>query len=514
MHRTAALAVLASLLLAPSALGDIVLLKDGRSIEDIKVRKDGDFYVLQYVHGDVRLPASEVKDAYIEVNGAFEPRTDEEREKVAQGLVPYEGKWMKKDQRDAAMKKKQEAKKKQIAELKAHSNWRDRYKASTANFTFEYTMTPDVAQGYMDLMEAYFKAFQKDWGIQKPPKLGKIPVCFYSDYPEFLRTSGAGYGVLAYYRFRKPLELDFFYDRYNPEVTKHIMFHEANHHLQHLIDLDFGYPHCFGEALAEYYGASTYDPVTKKLTIGLVQEGRLTEVLEDIRKKEFKKLEDYLSNKLGYEDYTWGWTFVHFMMSTPKYAPRFRKFFLSLAKGDVKRSPHEYFSDMRTVEGTEILATFRKSMGIADLPALEKEWYDYIQSTLKLTSERGFEEAGDAAWRNGQRLKAARFYKQALDAGSKSPSVHENYAEHLMRKPEGVDEAIALLKKAVGHDPLNASLYIALARAHRRKGADDPAAKDEAARMYGLAQDIDPDVVDEWALIEEALAEAGDDGGK
>jgi tetratricopeptide (TPR) repeat protein len=333
-------------------------------------------------------------------------------------------------------------------------------------------------------------------------------VCFYSNYPEFLRTSGGGYGVLAYYRFVQPLELDFFYDRYNPVVTQHIMFHEANHHLQHLIDLDFGYPHCFGEALAEYYGASTWDPATKKLTVGLVQEGRLTEVLEDIRKGEFKKLEDYLQNKLGYEDYTWGWSFVH-MMNTPKYAPRFRKFFLSLAKGDVKRS--QFRGDMRTVEGPEILATFKKTMGITDLAALEKEWYDYIQKTLKLTTERGFEEAGDAAWGNGQRLKAARFYKQALEAGSKSPTVHVNYAEHLQRKPEGVDEAIALLKKAVDYDPLNPSLYIALARAWRHKDGEDKAAKDEAARLYGLAQDIDPDCVDMSALIEEALAEAGGD---
>ena len=95
--------LLAALVLAP--LADIVVLKDGRSIEDIKIRRDGEFYVLQYVHGDVRLPASEVKDAFIEVNGAFEPRTDEEKEKVAQGLVPHKGKWVRKDQRDAAVKK-------------------------------------------------------------------------------------------------------------------------------------------------------------------------------------------------------------------------------------------------------------------------------------------------------------------------------------------------------------------------------------------------------------------------
>jgi tetratricopeptide (TPR) repeat protein len=496
--------LLAAALASPPARADIVVLKDGRSIENAKAVKDGDHYILSYPHGQVRVPASQVKDAYIESNGVFEPRNDEEKEKLAQGLVPHEGKWVKKEQRDAALRKKMEAKKKQIEEMKAHSLWRNRWKSASANFAFEYTMTPDVAQNYLELMEAYYKAFVKDWGIQKPTKLGKLTVCFYSDKKEFDRTSGLGGGVLAYYRFVPPLELNFFYDRYSPVFTEQVMFHETSHYLQHLIDLDFGYPHCLGEALAEYYGASRWDPATKKLTVGLVQEGRLTEVLEDVRKGEMKKLEDYLSNKLGYEDYTWGWSFVHFMMSTPKYSARFRKFFLSLAKGDVKRA--QFRGDMRTVEGPEILATFRKSMGISDLAALEAEWHDYIKNGLKLTTERGFEEAGDAAWRNGQTLKATRFYKLALEAGSKSPTVHMNYADILVNKQQ-VDEAIELLKKAVGYDPLNPQLYTALARAYRSK-PDDESARAEATRLYGLATDIDPDNVDMVALIEEALAGA------
>jgi tetratricopeptide (TPR) repeat protein len=506
--RAPALALL--LLAAPAALADSVVLKDGRAVEDVKVRQEGEFYVLQYAHGEVKVPAAAVKDAFIETSpGTFEPRTDEEKAKAAQGLVPFEGRWVRKEQRDALAKKRMEQKRKQIEELKAHREWRNRYRTQTQNFSFEYTITPDVAQNYMDLMEAYFKVFQKDWGIQRPPKLGKLTVCFYHDYDYFLQVSGAGHGVLAYYRFVQPLELNFFYDRYNPAFTEQVMFHEASHYLQHLMDLDFGFPHCLGEAMAEYYGASRWDPKTKKLTVGLVQEGRLTEVLEDVRKGEMRKLEDYLAGKLGYDDYTWGWSFVHYMMSTPKYAARFKRFFMGLPSGGAKRSAMG-IGGMRTVEGEAILEHFRKTMGVGDLKALEAEWHEYVKTGLKLTSERGLEEAGHAAWRNGQRIKARRFYKEALEKGSKSPEVHSNYAELLVSDGK-VDEAIALLGKAVDHDPLNGNLYLALSRAWRGKEGDD--AKKEARRLRLLAREVDPDSAGVFDFFDEEDDGAGDGGG-
>jgi tetratricopeptide (TPR) repeat protein len=512
-RRLAAAATLALGLLLPAgaAPADVVVLKDGRAIEGVEARQEGEEWILRFGHGEVRVPAASVKDAFIEKSpGAWEPRTDAEKEKFAQGLVPHEGKWVKKEQRAALLKKKADEKRKQIEDLKAHREWRNRYREETANFAFEYTITPDVAKDYMELMEAYFKVFQKEWGIQRPPKIGKLTVCFYHDYDYFIQVGGVFPGILAYYRFVPPLELNFFYDRYSPVFTEQVMFHEASHYLQHLIDLDFGYPHCFGEALAEYYGASRWDRATKKLTVGLVQEGRLTEVLEDIRRGTWHKLEDYLSNKLGYEDYTWGWSFVHFMMSTPKYAARFRKFFLSLARGsDVKRS--QFRGNMRTVEGPAILEAFRKSMGITDLAPLEKEWHEYIQNGLKITTERGFEEAGHAAWRNGQTIKAKRFYKEALEKGSRSPEVHANYADALLRDSK-VDEAVELLKKGVAFDPLNGRLYMALGNAVGMKEGEE--SKKESRRLRLLAREIDPDNVDWFDLADEDPPDAPPDDGK
>lgn len=506
---TVAAAMAAVLLAVPgAALADILVLKDGRSIEGVKLEKRDGSFLVRYPHGEITIPEADVKDAFIEQDGVFEPRNEEEMAKLEQGLVPFEGKWVRKDQRDAAVQKRQERKRRQIEELRAHQMWRNRWKSATQNFEFEYTIMPEVYENYAALMEAYFKEFAKDWGIRRPAKLGRLKVCFYHDYESFLQVGGAGRGVLAYYRFVEPLELNFYYDRYNPVETEQVMFHEASHYLQHLIDIDFGYPHCMGEAMAEYYGASRWDPEKKKLTTGLIQEGRLTEVMTDIQGGEMKRLEDYLSGRLGYDDYTWGWTFVHFMMSTPKYSSKFRRFFMALASAkDIKRVP--FTAGMKTVEGDEILDSFKRYMGVRDLDALEKEWHSYIKDTLKVSTERGYEEAGNAAWRNGQTLKATRFYKLALEKGSRSPSVHSNYATILMNKGQN-EEAVALLKKGTEYDPLNSRLWAALARATRRLGTDE--AKKEATRLSLLAQEIDPDNVDLIGLIEEALAEAGEGG--
>jgi hypothetical protein len=90
----------------------------------------------------------------------------------------------------------------------------------------------------MDLMETYYSVFTKQFGVARPPK-EKLKVCFYHDYETFLEVSGAPYGVLAYYRFVQPRELNFYYDRLRPDETTAIMFHEAQHYLSHLLDLKF-----------------------------------------------------------------------------------------------------------------------------------------------------------------------------------------------------------------------------------------------------------------------------------
>lgn len=503
--KSSALIVSLLLCLSVSVVADDLVLKDGRFFEDVKIQKVAGGYNLQYTNGVVFVPEALVKDCIMEGADGFVPRNEKEREMIEKGLVPFKGKWVTRKKRLSGLARSRELRKKKLEDLKLHREWMNRYVRKSKNFRFEYTIDPDIFDNLGDLMEVYYKYFTKFWKIRKPSGLGPLKICFYHDYDAFLQVSGASRGVLGYYRFRPidSLELNFFYDRIDPEFTIEVMFHETNHYLTHLIDINFSYPHNIGEAMAEYYGASKWDPKTKKMTVGGLLEGRLTEVITDIQGDEFCKLEDFLTNELGYQDYTWGWTFVHFMMSTKKYEKKFRRFFVALAKGkSVKR---ELNGSMKTVSGKEMLRVFKKMMKIKDLSALEKEWYAYIKREMKLTSHRGYEKAARAALGTGQRVRARRFFRMAIEKGSTNPATYLRYADTLTGA-DSREKAIGLVKRAIELDPFNAPAYSKLARF--MKTSD----KKESARLYALALEIDPDNTD--ILMDAAIMKLLEEGKK
>src|SRR5262249_35696486 len=154
------------------------------------------------------------------------------------------------------------------------------------------------------------------------------------------------------------------------------------------------YPHFIGEAMAEYYGASTYDPKAKTVKFGQIQESRLAEIQSDIDAGTWFPLKDYLdAAKPHYEDYYWGWSFIHFMISTPKYEKNFKRFFVDLSRAkDVKRTPTGQ-GDFTSVTAEECVRVFKDRLGVKDLSALEKEWYEYVKK-LDAPGVRGYEQAG------------------------------------------------------------------------------------------------------------------------
>ena len=493
----AAIPLLLGVLVAP-ARADILALKDGRFVEGVKIERAEGGYKLLYKSGEVHVPDELVKDCLIEGEKGFEPRNEEERAKLEKGLVPFEGKWVTKAAREAAVGKRVAEKRRKLEAAKAHREWRNRYTSESANFKFEYTVDPEVQEKLRDLMETYLSVFTKKWGIARPKE--RLKVCLYHDFEVFQQVSG-GAGSLAYYRFTPlPPELNFFYERLDFEFTAAVMFHEANHYLTHLINLDFHYPHNVNEAMAEYYGASRWDPVRREMVVGGVQEGRLMEVLTDIQGGQTHGLEDYLTNRLGYDNYSWGWSFVHYMMETPKYAKRFQNFFLALGRdSDVKRIGD---GAGRTVDGDEIVRVFKKHLGVTDLAPLEKEWHEYVKSRLKVESVRGYEQAALKADQTGQRTRARRFFRLALEKGSTNPMVYREYAENLLLDDKPA-EAVEILRKAITLDPLSAPLYARLGTALRKQGK-----KEEAKRMAALAKEIDPDDLDLLDVVVEAVEEA------
>lgn len=492
--RKPALAAACLAVLALSARADAIQFKDGRYFDVMKIVEAEGGYKLVLKNGEIFVKKDLVQLVQMsDASGNYVPQNDEEKAKVEKGLVPYEGKWVPKADRDKAVQKKSDDAKKAMEEAKKHQEWRDRYIQETAHFRFEYTIPQAKAKEYMELMEVYYDTFLRKWGIKPPPKQPKLPVCFYHDQEYYYQVSGAPRGAIGYFRFVDPIELNFYYDRNDERLTLDVMFHETNHYLTHLINTKFHYPPWVNESLAEYYGASQWDPKKKAMSVGHIQEGRLVVLMDAMSGDEWQGLEEMIRlDDFNALHYAWGWSFVHFLMENKKYSAGFQKFYMALGTDkNVTRVPFQ--GDMLKCEANEVIKVLKGYLGVKDLKALEKEWHDYVKG-LKLESHRGYEEAAQWAENWGLRIKAGRYYKTAIEKGTQNPLTYDDYGEWLRRdgKPE---EAIGMHEKAIELDPMNAYFWLHLGHACEAAGDN---AKGESLKK--LALELEPN--DPWLAFQ------------
>ena len=483
---------------------DILLLKDGRIFDGITLERVEDGVLVHYKHGDIHVPEALIEEALIVGQEApdYVPKNAEESKKLEEGLVPFEGKWVSPKVRERKIQKRIAERRAMVDEIDQHSVWRNRYKVKTKYFNFEHTIPPYVFDRYSNLMEAYFASFCKEWKVKPQkgygvdPKDSRLLVCFYNDEDLFHQVSGAGRGTLGYFRFVKPLELNIYYERLDPSLTEEVMFHEANHYLQKLINVKFSYPHWPGEALAEYYGASRWDEKKKKISSGHVLEGRLTEVLTDIDRGKWLHIEELLATS-RYEHYTWGWTLVHFFMNDKRYAKKFHKFYVALANDKKIKRQSMGVDGLKTVRQEDVLPVLKEYLGIKtqeELETLEKEWFQYIQEELQVTSSHGLEKAAENARRYGRPIRAKRLFEEAFAAGGASALAHHNYAKLLVRNlhaGKGEDDDWDLAQEhwqqAIQISPMTGEFYFSLGEAMMDFGD-----REEGARLMQLAGDLDP----------------------
>ena len=505
MSPHASLSLLAALaLLAPGAPpkegGDILVLKDGRFFDGVTIDWDGDHYVVRYPSGDVRVPLDLVEDALMETPAPFVPGTPEEEERASKGQVLYDGKWMDQKKRDRLLEKRLEERRAELQEMRSRELWRNRYVTETKHFRFEYAVPEHVFAPLREKMEAYFDAFAKDWGIKQPRDLGPLPVCFYTDYQQFLQVSGANFGVLGYFRFVTPMDLNFFYDRTDVRFIEEVMYHETNHYLQKLLAIDFKMPHFPGESLAEFYGASDYDPETRKFSTGLVLEGRLNEVKQDLIEGEVWGLQKLVSTEGAYQHYTWGWTLVHYLMHHDDHAKNFQRFVKSLCQGKGIRTESQAIGpdNLRFVSSKDVWELFKKEMKLKneeDVLALESAWHGYVRDDLQTTSAEGLADAAHNAERAGLRIKAKRLYKEAIDGGDHRAVTHHRYASLLAE--EGADqEAAEYWRAAIERDPMEALYRYRLGELLKKKLKQE----EEGLALLRLARDMNPNGLfrDSW----------------
>jgi len=469
---------------------DRLQLTDGRFVMDKRMSRHERGVTIHFENGDLIVPKHMIREcSIIETGPTAGDYTPEEQQRLAKGQVLFEGQWIPSARRDELMAARRASRSKRIEAAKQHREWRNRYTLETKNFAFEYTIDPEVMKRYADMLEVYFTTFTKEWGINKPAKLGRLKVCFYHDADYFHEVSAAPAGVIGYFRFVQPLELNFYYERLDEALTQDVLFHEANHYLTHLIDTKFHYPSWVNESLAEYYGASEWDADAKKMRIGNLQEGRLAVIQDAIRQNEWQKLEELIRLEQGSFTaihYAWGWSLVHYLMSNKATSEPFKKFYLALARdASVKRVP--YFRDFKQVEADEQIRVLKKYLGIKELGELEQGWHAYVRE-LHAASGAGYRNAGDIALARGLPIKAQRFYKTAIEMGEKSCMTHFGYGRALYQKSK-YTEAIEQFELALAQDPLQGRFWMYLADAKERTKA--PA--EEIARLRRLAIEIEPD---------------------
>lgn len=472
---------------------DSLQLMDGRIFSDHEMSRSDLGVTVHFKNGDILVPNSLIRLST--VGGIVDSAvkwSDEEQAKIARGLVHFEGRWVNARLREKTLAGRRESRAARIKDAQEHRKWVNRYRASTSHFEFEYTIDPEIMSELMEMMEVYFKTFTSEWGIKMPRGQGRLSVKFYHDEDYFQQVSGAPPGTLGFFRFVKPLELHFFYDRSDGEMTEDVMFHETNHYLTQLIDLKFKYPSWINESLAEYYGASDWDPVKKKMSTGKLQEGRLAVIQDLIKQDKWQGLEELIRiphGSFNANHYAWGWSFVHFMLSNKKYSKRFRKFYMGLARDqNIKRK--RWFMGMKHVEPDEQIRALKRYLKIKDLDALEKEWRDYVTS-LEPATARGYHHAGRLALGYGMPIKASRLFNVSIELGSENPMTHYYLGQALRRRGK-FDTAVSSMKTHLALDPLHAIGLLELARCleYRDRKFDE---NEESARLRQLALEIAPD---------------------
>lgn len=495
----------AGLLLTPSPQGeDLLLLKDGRIFLDVELdRAEDGGLVVRFENGDVPVPEHLIQDALIMGEALPEPRSAEEREQFAEGKVKFDGKWVTLAKRDQLMEKAIKERREELLEIEARRLWRNRHEEDTKHFSFETTAPPQVFELYRDQLEAYFTVFAKDWKVRPPKENPRLKVCLHVSQEDFLQVTGVPRGVLGYFRFVNPMELNFFYIRQDPVFTSEVLFHEANHYMQKLLDVEFKMPHFPGEAIAEFYGGASWDPDKKKLTVGQVLPSRLVEVKTDIDGGKRWGLEELITTDGAYEHYTWGWTLVHFLMNDSKHKKGFQKFVNELVSGrKVKRESMSLGAiSLRTVRPQEVWATFRRTMGLKkdeQVMELEHAWHRYIDEELVVEGVRAKLEAAQKALQVDRTIRAKRLLTEAIDEGCEDPLAFLELGKLLYYDGDR-NRAAELFEKAVAADPLDAEYRVWYGRSLRRIGQED-----DGKIQIGLASEIgsnDPSV--RWLLEQE-----------
>lgn len=550
--RFALSALLLAGLLAPLAGADRLITKDGRVLECKKARAEGAGFKLTFENGEILVP-DKSQIASVEIEGDmsdYVPANEDEKKKLADGFVRYQGKWLSKAAYEAELGKNFEKSKKRTADIAKHSNFANAWEKESAHFIVRSNTSPELLDYYSELMETYYALQDQRIGISPTPSFrrAKLAVNVYKSRDDFRKLAPYGgampQGVLGFFAPRErpdDCSLNFFHNYEEPAQSTWVALHECTHLLTFLVDQQYDPQIWVNEGVADYFGSSKVERDKKgKLVIkpGELQTDRVLTVQQAIKGESSstggggpRKGAGSRGEKLGLEgrpftkleqlfflsrdefdgfQYAHAWSFVYFLnnFENGKYQKAFDKFFKGLYTLE-KGLPFEPSGRGKKVKPEDIRAYLLKKLGVKDTDELERQWRAYVEQISVAGPE--------ARLKRGLYLMNAELdfenaltdLNAAIDGGIQSARAYAARGQSLAFTNER-EKSIEDFKKAVELDPLSGRYRYLLSRALTggltleglsidfKEAAKE--ANADAKREAGLASELEPenDRMREW----------------
>jgi len=485
--RTAALG-LGTLLLAAPAIADRVITDDGRVIQPKKARPKDGGYLLEFEMGEIFLPdASRLKAVEIEGDmSEYVPQNEDEKQKLAQGFVRFQGHWLSKPAYEDELRKEFEVSKARADDLAAHADFHNAWKKETRHFMVSTNSSPELLDYYCDLLEAYYSLMDDRFKINPSPSLRrtKMEVNIWKSRAEFYKANrkiGITPGVAGFFMPTIGSEggsLNFYHDYQEPAISNWVSLHECTHLLTYLIDPQYVPQIWLNEAVADLFGSSKIERDAKgklHITPGQLQTDRVLTVQQAIADNKAIPLADlFLIERDDFTafEYAHAWSFVYFLNeSSPEHRKAFDRFFkdiYTLKKGIQTETVAHYDKSGtgKRVPPEEIRRVVLEALGTKDVAALDREWKQFIAAIpvegpqarfkrgwMAILQGSVFDE--DEAKMKTKIAAAKADLDAAIDAGIKDARAW--WARSKLLQLQGNEEASRKdLLAAIEHDPLNA----------------------------------------------------------
>jgi hypothetical protein len=474
-----------TVLLALPAPADRVITDDGRVIQPRKARPKDGGYLLEFEMGEVfvadpaRLKAVEIEGDMSE----YVPQNEDEKKKLEQGFVRYQGKWLSKPAYEDQLRKEFEQSKARADELARHADFHNAWEEETRHFVVRTNTSPELLDYYCELLEAYYSLMDDRFKINPSPSLRrtKMGVNIWKSRPEFYKANARKYGLPpGVAGFFHPVEgtLNFYHDYQEPAISNWVGLHECTHLLTFLIDPQYVPQIWLNEAVADLFGSSKIERDAKgKLRIipGLLQTDRVLTVQQAIQDEKDIALADlFLIERDDFSafEYAHAWSFVYFLNeANPEYRKAFDRFFkdiYTLKKGIATETVGHYDKSGtgKRVPPEEIRRVVLAALGGKDVNELDREWKQFIAAIPVEGPQARFKRGwmaiiqGSVFDEDEDKMKAKIAAAKAdldaaIDAGI--PDARAWWARSQLLQLQGQEAAARKdLEAAIQRDPLNA----------------------------------------------------------